>query len=74
MEIQDTDANRKDCICDKGECPTYNQNALSDTLFCAIGASLKKPERVKCICPVCPVWATYDLGDAYYCITGAAEK
>src|SRR5665647_3809373 len=48
MQVPDTEANRKSCICDKGDCPTYNQNALSDTLFCAIGASPKIPRRVKC--------------------------
>ncbi len=43
MQVPDTEANRKSCICDKGDCPTYNPNALSDTLFCAIGSSPKNP-------------------------------
>jgi len=74
MQVLDTEANRKSCICDKGDCPTYNQNALSDTLFCAIGASSKIPRRVKCPCNVCPVSATFDLGEAFYCIKGAAKE
>jgi hypothetical protein len=74
MQVPDTEANRKSCICDKGDCPTYNQNALSDTLFCAIGASPKIPRRVKCPCNVCPVSATFDLGEAFYCIKGAAKE
>jgi len=74
MQVPDTEANRMSCICDKGDCPTYDQNALRDTLFCAIGASPKVPRRVKCPCNVCPVGATYDLGDSYYCIEGAATE
>ncbi len=74
MQIPDTEANRKGCICDKGDCPTYIQNALSETLFCAIGASPKTPRRVKCPCNVCPVWAEFDLSGAYYCIEGAANE
>ncbi|MGZ4863113.1 MAG: DUF2769 domain-containing protein [Halobacteriota archaeon] len=74
MQVPDTETNRKDCICDKGECPTYNQNELSDTLFCSIGASPKIPRRVKCSCRVCPVSATFDLGEAFYCIKGAARE
>ena len=74
MKVPDTEGNRKSCICDKGDCPTYNQNVLTDTLFCAIGASPKNPRRVKCPCDVCPVWAMFDLGDAYYCIEGAPKE
>jgi len=74
MKVPNTEANRKSCICDKGDCPTYNQNVLSDTLFCAIGASPKNPRRVKCPCDVCPIWVMFDLADAYYCIEGAAKE
>ncbi|MGZ4932514.1 MAG: DUF2769 domain-containing protein [Halobacteriota archaeon] len=74
MKVPDNEENRQSCICDKGDCQTYNQNGLSDTLFCAIGKSSKTPRRVKCPCNVCPVWATYDLSDLYYCIEGAAKE
>jgi len=74
MKVPDTEANRKSCICDKGDCMTYEENALSDTLFCAIGASPKHPRRVRCPCGLCPVTAMFDLGDADYCIEGAAKE
>jgi len=74
MKVTNTENNVKSCLCDKGDCPTYNQGNLSKTLFCSIGKSEKVPQRVRCPCDVCPVWVDYDLSDYYYCIEGAPEQ
>jgi len=73
MKVPNTENNAKSCLCDKGDCPTYNQGNLSKTLFCSIGKSEKVPQRIHCPCDVCPVWVEYDLSDYYYCIEGAPE-
>jgi hypothetical protein len=73
MKVPNTENNTKSCLCDKGDCPTYNQGNLTKTLFCSIGKSEKIPQRVRCPCDVCPVWVEYDLSDYYYCIEGAAD-
>ncbi len=74
MKVPDNQDNSTMCLCYSGRCPTYNENKLDGELFCARGKHPKNPQRKKCICPDCSVWAQYQLNNLYFCVEGSAEE
>jgi hypothetical protein len=72
MRPENTDQNAGSCLCPG--CPTYNgcMKEKGQALFCSRGDTECDPSPKGCICGECPVWASYDLSDYYYCMNGAA--
>jgi hypothetical protein len=71
MPVDDTKENLSICMNYCGTCPSlpYPPQPM---LFCARGKSHEKIVRKGCKCPVCLVYARYNLKDMYFCDIGKA--
>jgi len=86
MEVPNTKENIEKCICK--DCPTYNECMSNgkEALYCSIGGSNCKTEKLECICEQCHINEEYNLTanldlmekmilhlNNHYCINGPAK-
>ncbi len=65
MKVNDTEANRKKCICPG--CPSYPHECTGELLYCSTGKSRCDIQAKGCICNFCPVWFENKLDSLYFC-------
>jgi methylamine---glutamate N-methyltransferase subunit C len=63
MNVKDSAANRKQCICK--DCPSHP--AGKELLYCSVGKSCCDISAKGCICNSCPVYAKNRLEGIYFC-------
>lgn len=63
--VQDSEENRKKCIC--FNCPSYTHNCKGEILYCATGKNNCDIDVKGCVCNMCPVYHENKLKGLYFC-------
>lgn len=67
MSVQNSEENRKKCLCPN--CPSYPHDCNREVLYCSheAGHSQCDINAKGCLCPGCLVWKENNLPEIYYC-------